>query len=249
MIIFDELNMYNPNELTLIHNFMLKNNHIRYGSTGDRDQIESFGYELNNIDNMENYIEKCINYMFPNQINLEIIKRQESDEDKVKLKKLKKDIFNLDNNDIIKVLKKYLRPDQFIYKMDQLRTKENICYFNYQAEKINKFINERIKKPTETISFNDYIYYKGLDIIGKKYIIFKNIKDTELNIKNYENEYTLVKTLKLGINHKYKILDINDKHVLIGTIYDKEMIIIDIEKIKNVFFTLCKYSTFHPRTK
>ena len=255
VIIFDEFNMYNVKELTLIHNYMLKNNNIRFGATGDSNQIESFGYNLNNIDNMENYIERCIDIIFPNQINLEIIKRLDSEEDKQKIINLKKDIFDVDNNpDVIELLKKYLKPEQFIYKMDELSTKFNICYFNYKADKINKHINKLIKKPEQTYIFKNHtinkktnekiynendvtIFYKDLEIIGKKYDVLKAELKADINIDHLkDSEYHFVKRMKIGINHTYKILAINDKYIVIGHMRKKEMITIQFDKLK--FFLL-----------
>ena len=45
------------------------------------DQLQPFGYELNNVQNKKDYMNRIFNMMFPNQIILKYNKRLRTKED------------------------------------------------------------------------------------------------------------------------------------------------------------------------
>ena len=69
-ICFDEVKMYGPHYLSKIYNFM-NNTDKKVFATGDSDQLQPFGFYLNNVTNVKEYMKRCIDIMFPNQIILE----------------------------------------------------------------------------------------------------------------------------------------------------------------------------------
>ena len=111
--------------------------------------------------------------MFPNQIILEHNKRLKSDEDKQKLKWLKREIFN-HNIDISATMRKYFKT---ITRLEDLTTTSNISFFNFRSDLVNKTVQSRLKKPTDAViipyalfPIDGFCYYKGLDIICKRYL-------------------------------------------------------------------------------
>jgi len=196
-ICFDELYLYTPEELKLIDKFIINNNDKKYMSTGDPDQIIPFGYKPNNIDNVAQYINDCVNIMYPTQINLKINKRLTNQADRDILDNLKLDIFNR-KLDIIDVFKKY--NFNLIYNMNDVKTTKNICYFNGRSDSINYHVHKNIVKiPKGVKVYNHKIiknkreevlkYYEGLELICRKHMIINNeIKDINKSKKESKCE-------------------------------------------------------------
>ena len=126
--------MYGPHYLSKIYEFMNNNTDKKFYATGDEDQLQPLGFTLNNVPNVKEYLNRIIDIMFPNQIILEHNKRLRTKEDQLRLKQIKKDIFNL-KIDIGITMKKYFKT---INKYSDLKTDKNISFFNFRAEKINK---------------------------------------------------------------------------------------------------------------
>ena len=138
----------------------------RIYATGDMDQLQPFGFQLNNVQDKKEYLTSIINMMFPNQINLEHNKRLKTDEDRRKLRQLKKEIFDLDV-DVMVTMRKYF---QTINKYEDLSTAYNISFFNFRADKVNSVIQKRLERPKEnSIKVGNFYYYSGLDLICKKH--------------------------------------------------------------------------------
>ena len=127
--------MYGPNYLCKIYNFM-NNTDKKIFATGDMDQLQPFGFQLNNVPDIKQYLTRIFNIMFPNQIILEHNKGEKTEKHPLLLKKIKQYIFNL-NIDVATTMKKYFRT---IYRYLELKTNKNISFFNFRAEKINKII-------------------------------------------------------------------------------------------------------------
>ena len=102
-IIFDEIYFYNVSNLTKVLNFMKNNKDKIILATGDVDQLESIDI-VSNVQQYEEYINHCINCIFPYEIFLKENKRLKTAEDKLKLKNMKYDILktNMSVLDIIK---------------------------------------------------------------------------------------------------------------------------------------------------
>ena len=163
-ICFDEIKLYGPHYLAKIYDFMNKTDKKIF-ATGDSDQIQPFGFYFNNVKDVKEYLDRCINIMFPNQIVLEHNKRLKTKEDQELLKQIKKDIFNV-KMDISTTMKKYFKT---IRSYRDLKTTKNISFFNFRSEKINKVLQKRMKINTKHIEYNEFMYYEGLELICKKH--------------------------------------------------------------------------------
>ena len=91
--------------------------------------------------------------------------------------------------------------------MEQLKTTNNICYFNFRADRVNKFVhNNLIDEPQETVTIKGIKYYSGLELICRKYYKGKN-----------KNE-------RLNVNYTYKIKDINKNNfTIVDEVENKEI--------------------------
>ena len=92
-IVFDELALCDTIMLVHIYQYMRAHNGIRFYATADTDQNKPIGYGTNNVDLAE-YYPRCMSILFPNQIMLQESKRLTRQEDRDKLKMLKRDILN-----------------------------------------------------------------------------------------------------------------------------------------------------------
>ena len=76
-------------------------------STGDTNQLEPIE-KLSNLIDYDEYADHCVNSIFNYEVYLTIPKRVKSDEDKMKLKQFKKDVFN-DNIPFMDTITKYFK--------------------------------------------------------------------------------------------------------------------------------------------
>ena len=162
---------------------------------------------------MTSYMKQCINFMFKNQITLKINKRLKTDEQRNKLKQLKEDIFN-SNIPIIDVLKKY--KFKTVSYINDVKTKNNICYFNYRVDSVNKHIHKQIKPSLKSFKINDIEYWPGLEIVCKKHH-----KDKKANVRLY-------------INYVYKIESIGEKFFVIKDETEDERMTLDIKLLDHL---------------
>jgi hypothetical protein len=204
--------------LISINNLITKNPSKRFIATGDLFQLKSFGYTLNNIPDIEDYKKHCINMLFKNQILLKINKRLKTDEDKLLLENLKNDIFDdSKNNTMIKLLKNY--DFNIIYKMEDVKTKNNVCFFNYKVDQVNKFVhNKLIDIPKDFIEINGIKYFNGLFIVCKKHMILNDINNKKNRMKFY-------------VNHEYKIDELNNKTITLINTVDNDKITCNLKSL------------------
>ena len=171
VICFDEVKMYVPYYLSKIYDFINKTNKKIF-ATGDSEQLQPFGFYLNNVSNVKEYLKRCIDIMFPNQIMLEHNKRLKTKEDQLRLIQIKEDIFNL-KLDIGTTMKKYFKT---INRYQDVTTYKNISFFNFRSEKVNKVLQSKIIIPKNSIMKESFYYYKGLEIICKTHYKTKKVR-------------------------------------------------------------------------
>ena len=170
-ICFDEIPLYGPHYLSKIYNFMNKSDKKIF-ATGDVEQLQPIGFQLNNVSNVKEYMNRILDIMFPNQIILEHNKRLNTIEDQLKLKQIKEDIFNM-KIDVGTTMRKYFKT---IHKYSELQTVKNISFFNFRAEIINKHIQEKYPIQKGAIQKDKFWYYEGLELICKKHYKAKDIR-------------------------------------------------------------------------
>ena len=157
--------------------------------------------------------------MFPNQIILKHNKRLKTEEDQIKLKSIKADVFDM-NIDISTTLRKYFRT---ITKYNEVKTNKNISFFNFRAEKINVHVQSMLNIPYGAFKNGKYWYYKRLELVCKKYYKAKNVK-----------VYT---------NYSYILENINDKFFTIVEPIDNIQMTLEIKLL--TYFKLPFCSTCH----
>lgn len=158
-IVFDECYLHEPSRLKRIFHFIQANPNIKVMSTGDSDQRNPIGF----YDSA--YLTRCMNILFPNQIELSDIKRLTNEEDKKKWKLLKEDILNTKLS-IEEICKKH--NIKTVRKMDEVDTLINICYFNKaRVHRVNEHINTKVLK-------NNKGFYVGLNVICENRIKTKS---------------------------------------------------------------------------
>lgn len=185
-VVFDECLLYTPDRLKRLDILIRKYPNIKFMATGDTDQRNPVGF-----DNSD-YLNHCMNIIFPNQILLSEIKRLANNKDKEIWKLLKHDILKT-NLSIEDICKKH--SIKTINKIEDITTKRNICYFNFRCLEVNEHIHKNILKNTEK-------YFKGLEIICRKYEKTK--------------EYVL------NTNYTYKIKSMKPKIVIVDEVDQKE---------------------------
>ena len=120
------------------------------------------------------------------------------------------------------ILKKYFKT---IHKYSEITSTKNISYFNYRAERINKIIHNRIKKPEKTFNICGIEYYDGLELICKKH---------------YKN-----KKCRLYVNYVYvlKYIDTKNKEFTIIEPVDNVKMTFDLKMLDHFKLSYC--STCH----
>jgi hypothetical protein len=92
-IVFDEIYFYNVENLRRTYKYCLNIPDKIILATGDINQLESIE-SVSNVKNYDEYMNQCINMIFPNEIYLKENKRLKTKEDKTKLENIYDDIFN-----------------------------------------------------------------------------------------------------------------------------------------------------------
>ena len=152
-IVFDEAFLYTPDRLKRMSKLIKANPDKKFFATGDTNQRNPIGF-----DNSE-YLEHCMNILFPEQILLSDIKRLVNESDKQKWKQLKKDIFETKLS-IEEICKK--NGIKIVRSMGDVTTQKNVCYFNFRCHSVNNWIHNTILK-------NKSQYLEGMEIICRKY--------------------------------------------------------------------------------
>lgn len=193
-ICFDEILLYETSLLQRIYYFMQEYPQTKFYCTGDLDQLEPINNDLNNIPNSKQYLEKCINMMFPNKILLKINKRLKTEADRQKLVHLKNDIFD-SNKDIIQTFKNH--GFNMISDLANVTSSKNIAYFNYRRSKINNHVLMNVvDQPAETFQLGNMTLWKGCEILSNGY-------------------YKVDNKTKLYRNYSYNFDSMDDKHFYI----------------------------------
>lgn len=230
-IVFDEIFLYEPLRLKRISTLMEQYPDKHFLATGDCDQRDPIAFKN------ANYLNQCMNILFPTQILLNDIKRFKNESDKIKLIQLKADIFNTDMS-IESICKKHNL--KTLTKLTDVKTVNNIALFNFRCNVVNSHIHKNVLNFTET-------YFNGLNIICKKYDRKKNYtvntnytykiiklgkKETKIKDEVEEKEFTIpngvltnnfklpyaltcdsVQGLSFGENEKITVFDSNTPYV------------------------------------
>lgn len=206
-ICFDECFLHEPRRLVMVDSFIRENTNINVYACGDLNQCESINFSDSE------YISKCIDIIFPYQIYFQDIKRCKDKKDADKIKEMYDDLFHkkLHIDDIIK--KHNLKT---IKKYQEIKTVNNVCYFNATCSKVNNFVHYSLLNHNKEYVEGEYIKCK---------------KHTKLN-----------KAQTLNTNYKYKIMKITKDDIHLLNEVDKETFVVK-KGIVNSSFKLPYCST------
>ena len=220
VICFDEIYMYSYHQLSKIKMYMDYHKDKQFIATGDLCQLDPIQneYQFNNIDNMDNRTLEAMGDLFPNQITLRICKRVKTDKERKILESFKQEIFN-EGNKPFDVLSKYFK---VVTNMKQVRTLNNITFYNFRAKMVGRHIHNQQAKPRTVKFVNGVDYYKGMELVCRKYS----------------------KKPKLYVNYTYKIVKIKKREFIMQDICEGDEIVVPIEMITD-HFRLSYGSTCH----
>ena len=186
VICFDEIMINNLSMLNVIYRYMRKYPDMQFFATGDEKQLEGIGEGAESVPS-------AFKVMFPDYINLKIIKRLDNAEDRITMTRIREDIFSDGFNmktDCIKLCKTY--GINVISDMKDMKTLKNISYFNKTAEMVSKYVFDNLyEKPKG----------KSIVIDGMRFIVGMNVLCKKHRYVNKSRLYT---------NFVYKINDIGD---------------------------------------
>ena len=106
-IVFDEIFFYNIKNMARIKRYCENNPEKIIIATRDTNQLETI-HVISNQFNYDKYSNYCIDSIFVNLMNFQENKRLKDKEDKEKLKRFMRDIFD-ESIPIIRTIKKYFR--------------------------------------------------------------------------------------------------------------------------------------------
>ena len=137
VIVFDEIYFYSIGMLQKIKRYCENNIDKIILATGDMNQLEAIECLGNNID--KNYLDTCINLIFPYEVYLQENKRLKTEEDKAILKQFKNDIFNTELS-VVDIIEKYFE------MTNKITTKSNIAYTNKKCADVAKKVRVNLGK-------------------------------------------------------------------------------------------------------
>ena len=148
----------------------------------------------------DEYADECINLIFPYEIYLHENKRLKSDQDKAKLKQIKKEIFDV-NIPIMTTVNKY-----FKYTTDITHSRKNIAYKNDTCNEVSAHSRKRLNKQNEyeigeVLICRDYVKLKDVTFnVNFEYEIME-VTENSLKIKNITSPDTYDVPIKLIRSH------------------------------------------------
>ena len=239
-ICFDEIMMHSPIILHRIHEYIQKHPTKRFFSTGDTGQLQPIGEWGNNVVDRQAYLEDCVNQIMQHKIHLKIPKRLKSEEQRKKLDQLKKDVFDL-SKDVLTTLKS--AGFKSISKMSDVKTTQNICYFNFRTKQVNGHVHRNLIKPSaKAIQINGVKYWPGLELVYRgsdevnktsKTILFKNynyeiksISSKSFTIRDIEDDALF--TFPIGKLSQFILPYANTCHSIQGLNIDGPLTIFDL---------------------
>lgn len=193
-IIFDEALLYTPDRLKRLARLINENPDKVFIATGDTEQRNPIGF------NDSKYLEHCMNVMFRHQILFKDIKRLSNDEDKLRWKALKHDIFNTTLS-VEELCKKHKL--NTVNRINDVKTTRNVAYFNHRCDMVNSHVHTRLLKKTtafeagQEIICRQYLKYKGQTLNTNYTYRIRAMTKTSISIIDEvdEIEYTLLPSL------------------------------------------------------
>ena len=152
---------------------------VKIVANGDVLQLKPISSGVNNITNENDYRMDSVKSIFHNIVTLQEIKRLNTEEDKSKMKMIKKDVFN--GKPIAEICKKY--GIRTVTDMKDVTTTTNIAFFNYRCNYVNKVIHSKATRPdTGVTNIEGIDIWKDLILVCKKF--YKNCAGFKTYVNN-----------------------------------------------------------------
>ena len=236
VIVFDEIYFHNVGKWALIWNFCKNNPDKIVLATGDTKQLKN-PESVSNVIAFEKYADHCIDLIFEKNIMLYECKRLKTEEDRQKLRDVKRMIF--EGIPFKEIIDKYFKWTEKIEMYEN-----NIAYTNNTCKMVSSKIRE-MKNITEE-------YVIGEEVICRKYIKNKGTKfnvNFRFRISNIVGDIVVLQNV--ATNEKQNIeLKVLRKHFIYAYCYtahskqgcsvDGDIVIYDWNEwyvSKNWFFT------------
>ena len=204
-IIFDEIYMASPYILNKIRQFVNQNPNLIIVGAGDAKQLPSIE-PFTNTQNLEQYVDDCMDIIFKYNIYLKICKRvggKDTEEGERNRKKLDEIYIDLWEKDM--AVEDWIEK-HFKFTQDVMQSENNIAYTNLRCQAVSNEIRKRLNKKHK--------YEAGEILICR---LYKKDEEGKLNvnirwkvIKVHENEVTL-QEIKTKEVRTFQV-DIIDKH-------------------------------------
>ena len=182
---FEEIYLYNLNELTWIKNFIINNNQIKFSCAGDEFQLKPVN-DTNNI-NME-YHNFIIHSMFNNCILLKTSKRVSDKKEQKQMldisNELKKDINGKLSIEKLKLLGIKFKSLKDAKKESNFLTSKHVSYLKQTTDELNEFIHN-----TKTIGTMKY--YIGQILLGTGKYGTKPNREYKIKSINFNNIFEI----------------------------------------------------------
>ena len=242
VIVFDEIYFHNVGKWALIWDFCKNNPDKIIVATGDTNQLKN-PERVSNVMSFEKYANHCINLIFENNIMLYECKRLKTEEDRHKLRDVKRMIF--EGTPFREIIDAYFKWTDKIEMYDN-----NIAYTNNTCKMVSSKIRE-MKNITEE-------YVIGEEVICRKYIKTKGKKfnvNFKFRISNIVGDIVVLQNVATGEKQNIE-LKLLRKHFIYAYCYtahskqgcsvDGDIVIYDWNEwyvSKNWFFTALTRAT------
>ena len=242
VIVFDEIYFHNVGKWALIWDFCKNNPDKIIVATGDTNQLKN-PERVSNVMAFEKYANHCINLIFENNIMLYECKRLKTEEDRHKLRDVKRMIF--EGTPFREIIDNYFKWTDKIEMYDN-----NIAYTNNTCKMVSSKIRE-MKNITEE-------YVIGEEVICRKYIKTMGTKfnvNFKFRISNIVGDIVVLQNVATNEKQNIKI-ELLRKHFIYAYCYtahskqgcsvDGDIVIYDWNEwyvSKNWFFTALTRAT------
>jgi hypothetical protein len=222
VVIIDEVFLYSRFLLRQLFHYMTQHPKIRFLATGDMYQnsaIENTNY-VNKGGSMTH--EDIVDFLFPQQLELKIIKRVKNQSDKVPYPQIKEDLFSTSMS-VRQVAAKHRHFFGSTFsKLQNLKTEFNICYSNNTRDVVNSQIQGPV--PIE----------KGQKLVLKGYVksMTRNGTYMVVSVKNRKVKSHTGSVYKLTEN-QWNLLELPycwTSYAYQGLTHETEMSVFDIDR-------------------
>ena len=233
VIVFDEIYFHNVGKWALIWDFCKNNPDKIIVATGDTNQLKN-PERVSNVMSFEKYANHCINLIFENNIMLYECKRLKTEEDRHKLRDVKRMIF--EGTPFREIIDNYFKWTDKIEMYDT-----NIAYTNNTCKMVSSKIREMKNITEEYVIGEKVIYRKYIKTMGTKFNV-----NFEFRISNIVGDIVVLQNVATNERKHFIYAYCYTAHSKQGCSVDGDIVIYDWNEwyvSKNWFFTALTRAT------